>query len=217
LSETADAPYLSVAGDRFQWGGAVADVDQGFLSEIFGRARMEISEFGKLRDYVGTLPAALIISVLLIILIWWKWDELAKKPGIAELLARLARRRIPPVNTVPGFTEDYATLVEAAEASRGRYHPRQVAALFLRAAATVLPRHPLTSRGIGGLSLKRCGGRLVALFMGATPVTAQFMTLPDDRKNAFIAFVVERLASYVDDAGLAVPAENHFLTASKPA
>ena len=57
---------------------------------------------------------------------------------------------------------------------------------------------------------------LVALQMGATPVTAQFVALPDDRKKAFIAYVVDQLVSYVDDAGLAVPAENHFLTASKP-
>ena len=57
---------------------------------------------------------------------------------------------------------------------------------------------------------------LVTLFMGATPVTGQFMDLPDDRKQAFVSHVVEQLASYVDDAGLAVPVENHFLTASKP-
>jgi ubiquinone/menaquinone biosynthesis C-methylase UbiE len=57
---------------------------------------------------------------------------------------------------------------------------------------------------------------LVALFMGATPVTAQFLALSDDRRQAFISHVVEQLASYVDDSGLAVPAENHFLTASKP-
>ena len=57
---------------------------------------------------------------------------------------------------------------------------------------------------------------LVIGWMGSTPVTAQFMALPDDRKQGFIAYVVEQLAGYVDDAGLAVPVENHFLTASKP-
>lgn len=56
---------------------------------------------------------------------------------------------------------------------------------------------------------------LVAGFMGATPVTAQFLALSDDRRQAFVAHVVERIANYVDDAGLAVPQENHFLTASK--
>ena len=58
--------------------------------------------------------------------------------------------------------------------------------------------------------------RLVAGFMGATPVTAQFMALADDRKQAFVAHVVESLADYVDDSGLAAPMENHFLTATKP-
>jgi ubiquinone/menaquinone biosynthesis C-methylase UbiE len=57
--------------------------------------------------------------------------------------------------------------------------------------------------------------RLVAGFMGATPVTAQFLALTDDRKQAFVAHVTERLASYMDDGGLACPMENHFLTASK--
>lgn len=56
---------------------------------------------------------------------------------------------------------------------------------------------------------------LVTGFTGATPVTAQFLALSDDRRQAFVAHVVERIANYVDDAGLAVPQENHFLTASK--
>lgn len=59
--------------------------------------------------------------------------------------------------------------------------------------------------------------RLVAGFMDAMPITAQFLALPDDRKRAFIAHIVEQLASYVDDTGLAVPMENHFLTASTSA
>lgn len=53
-------------------------------------------------------------------------------------------------------------------------------------------------------------------FLGQTPVAAQLLALPDDRKQTLIAHSVEQLASYVDDTGLAVPAENHFLTASKP-
>jgi ubiquinone/menaquinone biosynthesis C-methylase UbiE len=59
--------------------------------------------------------------------------------------------------------------------------------------------------------------RFVAGWVGGTPITAQFLALPDDRKEAFIAHIVDQLAGYVDDAGLAIPMENHFLTASKPA
>jgi SAM-dependent methyltransferase len=55
----------------------------------------------------------------------------------------------------------------------------------------------------------------VAGFMGATPVTAQFVALPVEQRQAFIAQVAEQLAGYVDDAGLAVPWENHFVTAIK--
>jgi SAM-dependent methyltransferase len=63
----------------------------------------------------------------------------------------------------------------------------------------------------------RAPARLVAGFMGVTPVTPQFLALPDDRKSAFIAHVVEQLAEYTDDDGLAVPQEVRFLTAAKPA
>ena len=47
------------------------------------------------------------------------------------------------------------------------------------------------------------------------PMAAQFLALSDDRKQALIADIVKRLAGYVDDAGLAVPMENHVMTASK--
>jgi ubiquinone/menaquinone biosynthesis C-methylase UbiE len=50
-------------------------------------------------------------------------------------------------------------------------------------------------------------GRFVAGFMGATPVTARFIAMPDNRKQAFVAHVVEALATYVDDAGQAAPME----------
>jgi SAM-dependent methyltransferase len=56
---------------------------------------------------------------------------------------------------------------------------------------------------------------LVSGFMRSAPVTAQFLALTDDQRQAFVDHVVEELASYMDDAGMAVPAENHFLTASK--
>jgi SAM-dependent methyltransferase len=59
--------------------------------------------------------------------------------------------------------------------------------------------------------------RFVAGFMGATPVAGQFLTLSDDRRQAFVSHVLEQLAGFMDDAGLAFPMENHFLTASKTA
>ena len=58
--------------------------------------------------------------------------------------------------------------------------------------------------------------KMVAGFMIATPIASQFQALPLDRQSEFVDFVAERLAGYVDDAGLAVPMENHFLTAVKP-
>jgi hypothetical protein len=49
-----------------------------------------------------------------------------------------------------------------------------------------------------------------------TPVAAQFLALAENRQQAVIAYVVQRLAKFVDDAGLAASQGNHFLTAYKP-
>jgi ubiquinone/menaquinone biosynthesis C-methylase UbiE len=56
--------------------------------------------------------------------------------------------------------------------------------------------------------------RFVAGWIGGAPIAGRFLALPDERKEAFIADIVARVATYVDDDGLAVPMENHFLTAS---
>jgi ubiquinone/menaquinone biosynthesis C-methylase UbiE len=63
-------------------------------------------------------------------------------------------------------------------------------------------RYPVPARFVGG-------------WISGAPIAAPFLALPDDRKQAFIADIVERVATYVDDGGLAVPMENHFMTASK--
>jgi SAM-dependent methyltransferase len=57
---------------------------------------------------------------------------------------------------------------------------------------------------------------LARAFMVTTPIAAQFLALSDNQQQAMIAYVVQRLANFVDDAGLAVSQENHFLTTSKP-
>jgi hypothetical protein len=57
---------------------------------------------------------------------------------------------------------------------------------------------------------------LAHAFMVTTPVAAQFLALSDDQQQPVIAYVVQRLANFVDDDGLAASQENHFLTASKP-
>ena len=63
-------------------------------------------------------------------------------------------------------------------------------------------RHPVPARFVSG-------------WIRAMPIAAQFLALSDDRRQALIADIVQRLAGYVDDDGLAVPMENHFMTASK--
>jgi SAM-dependent methyltransferase len=61
----------------------------------------------------------------------------------------------------------------------------------------------------------RCSNGFVTGWVSGAPITGQFLTLSDDHQRSFVARFVERLTDYVDDAGLAVPMENHFLTAEK--
>jgi hypothetical protein len=50
-------------------------------------------------------------------------------------------------------------------------------------------------------------------FVQASPVAAKFIALPDEQKEAFGAHIAGKLKGYVDDGGMAVPQENHFLLA----
>jgi ubiquinone/menaquinone biosynthesis C-methylase UbiE len=58
---------------------------------------------------------------------------------------------------------------------------------------------------------------LVAGFAATTPVAGQFLSMSAERQRAFVGSVLERLSGYMDDGGLAVPQENHYMTALKPA
>src|SRR5438045_1464855 len=44
-----------------------------------------------------------------------------------------------------------------------------------------------------------------------------FLAMPEDRRRAFVGSVLERLSSRMYDGGLAVPQQDHYLTAIKPA
>jgi ubiquinone/menaquinone biosynthesis C-methylase UbiE len=57
---------------------------------------------------------------------------------------------------------------------------------------------------------------LAAGFILSTPVAPQYAAMDESQRNLFIDDVASRLATYVDDAGLAAPMENHYLTALKP-
>lgn len=56
---------------------------------------------------------------------------------------------------------------------------------------------------------------MIAGFMQATPIAAQFIKLTEDKRSAFVDHVSERLQGYADDEGMAVPQENHFLSATR--
>ena len=49
----------------------------------------------------------------------------------------------------------------------------------------------------------------------ASPNAARFIAFPEEMRNRFIAYLIERLEAYVDDGGIAIPRENHFLIATR--
>ena len=61
---------------------------------------------------------------------------------------------------------------------------------------------------------RNAGMAIMSSMLAAAPASSPIVSTCDCRQ-AFVAHAVERLANYVDDAGLAVPQENHFLTAAK--
>jgi acyl-CoA synthetase (AMP-forming)/AMP-acid ligase II len=48
-----------------------------------------------------------------------------------------------------------------------------------------------------------------------SPNAGQFLAFPDEMRDRFIAYLTERLESFVDDDGIAIPRENHFLVAAR--
>ena len=56
---------------------------------------------------------------------------------------------------------------------------------------------------------------LAAGFIQATPIAGQFLASSDEKRAAFAEHVGDRLKIYIDDAGLAAPLENHFLTGTR--
>lgn len=49
----------------------------------------------------------------------------------------------------------------------------------------------------------------------ASPNAALFRAATDPMRERFIAYLMERLESFVDDGGIAIPRENHYLIAAK--
>jgi ubiquinone/menaquinone biosynthesis C-methylase UbiE len=58
-------------------------------------------------------------------------------------------------------------------------------------------------------------GEMIGGVMRTTPIAAQFLALPEERQTSFVDRVSELLKDYVDDEGMAVPMENHFLIATR--
>jgi ubiquinone/menaquinone biosynthesis C-methylase UbiE len=58
-------------------------------------------------------------------------------------------------------------------------------------------------------------GEFLAGWTQATPSAAQFRAFTDPMRDRFIAYLKERFESFVDDGGVAIPRENHYLLAMK--
>ena len=58
-------------------------------------------------------------------------------------------------------------------------------------------------------------GEFLTGWTQALPFAGRFRAFPEDMRNRFIAYLSERLEGYIDDGGIAIPRENHFLIATR--
>jgi hypothetical protein len=68
----------------------MAEQEKGFLDKL-DLSGWEAS-FNQLRQRFGTFGAVLLTLLVIGVLIWWKWEDIAKRPGIQRFIARLTRR-----------------------------------------------------------------------------------------------------------------------------
>ena len=62
----------------------------------FERVDAWLRDFRRLRRRVGVPGAVAIVLAIGGAYIWWQWDEIAKRPGVAEIVAWLNREPIIP-------------------------------------------------------------------------------------------------------------------------
>ena len=58
-------------------------------------------------------------------------------------------------------------------------------------------------------------GEFLTGWTQATPSAAQFRAFSDTMRDRFIAYMMERFEGFVDDGGVVIPRENHYLLAAK--
>src|SRR4051812_49420600 len=64
--------------------------DEGW--DLLERAARLRRNFGRLRDRVGTIGAVLTWIAIAIGSIWWFWDDIAKRPGVEQIVARMSSK-----------------------------------------------------------------------------------------------------------------------------
>jgi exonuclease VII small subunit len=65
-------------------------------SSLFNRAEGFWRDFHKLQQRVGTRLAILVTVAVASGGVWWLWDDIAKKPGVTEIVAWVERKPIVP-------------------------------------------------------------------------------------------------------------------------
>ncbi len=58
-------------------------------------------------------------------------------------------------------------------------------------------------------------GEFLTGWTQSLPNAGRFLAFSEEMRNRFIAYLSERLEDYIDDGGIAIPRENHFLIATR--
>ena len=68
----------------------MADAQPNLISQFWNDPA---GSFQRLQEYLGFWGALLVIPAFGVVLLWWHWEHLAKKPGIDRLATRIGARR----------------------------------------------------------------------------------------------------------------------------
>lgn len=73
----------------------MAEVEKGPLDKLIDWLNGWKASFRQMRKQFGWPAAALITLSSAVGFVWWKWDEIAKRPGIEWALERFQQKPLP--------------------------------------------------------------------------------------------------------------------------
>jgi hypothetical protein len=92
------------------WGsGAMADLEKNPLAKLIDWFSSWKASFNQLQEHIGWVGAGVLLLLTVAVLIWWKWEDIVKRPGVKGFIERLFSRNL----TLPSGSLGTTRVVEA--------------------------------------------------------------------------------------------------------